>query len=94
MLRNGKILKNNEKLDNKTKDNLYETKKVAKKGLSKQEWINAFKQQEDDSEVEANEPMPIEECCLGQNIFTDKSKPHTKQDHSTNYKHVFQIWAK
>lgn len=67
----------------------------------KVDWTKAFKAavegeaEDEDAEdaskdVEMQAAEPREECAP---MFTDKSRPHIKNNHSVNYKHVFQIWA-
>jgi hypothetical protein len=59
------------------------------------DWAAAFRGEEAEHELEeeAAKAAPVVEPLRCAPMFADKSRPHIKSSHSTNYKHVFQIWA-
>jgi len=82
----------------KKNKNAQEEKKAAEKAKVKTikvDWAAAFRgeEAEHEAEEEATNAAPVVELLQCAPMFADKSRPHIKSSHSTNYKHVFQIWA-
>lgn len=72
-----------------------EKKEKKTKVTHKVDWAAAFRGEEAEREAkeEAAKAEPAVEPLQCAPMFADKSRPHIKSSHSTNYKHVFQIWA-
>jgi len=102
LLRNGRILRKEEKMvqrepkaDQEENDDDSDSDDAAKKATHTVDWAAAFRGEEAERELEEEaakaEPVVVPPQCAP--MFADKSRPHIKSSHNTNYKHVFQIWA-